>query len=298
MEKELSLENEPEEGADKPLAKMIIEIRDELYKKCFSKEARNKEGFDEKACIKQRKKRFLEEFSNNPEIVELMFGTLDLLDIQAEIKKLKENNELPPPDNELPPPELYQDITEYLYLISHFVNTCEDKKALIQMWLALLRFGEIKGRLNDARNIRNGVLAQVALHKALKKIGLDPKFALPKEDAYFSIDEWAESTKKKIAFQVKRVRELEKPVIINVDEIAFPAYKIKIPQLEEKSIFSVHCDLERFVTKKKIYEKIQQEKFRAYLVILPGEESGAIHGLTGEPKEEVVEALKKELFKN
>ncbi|MBI3632442.1 MAG: hypothetical protein HY225_03270 [Candidatus Vogelbacteria bacterium] len=95
----------------------------------------------------------------------------------------------------------YEDLTEDRFIISNFVlNNSQDKDLLNSFWLTLdLIAQEMKFMGTDVNprsnsypryidSLRSSVLSELAAYDTLKKIGLRPKLASPRQDAFEGVD--------------------------------------------------------------------------------------------------------------
>jgi hypothetical protein len=173
----------------------------------------------------------------------------------------------------------YRDVTEYQFLITHYVASHEgDPPALQEMWKALR---SIAGKKEDPRNFspfQRGVVTQVATHKIFKKLGFAPHLSHPEEDAFKKIDLWSDENH---AVQVKGTAE-EQFDIFETDKIGPAPVEVSGKDGKTRKLFD--SALRTFRTKLKSFGT----DVTGYFIVIP---SKMINFETGEPSDELVELV-------
>lgn len=176
-----------------------------------------------------------------------------------------------------------QSLTQYHFLISHFVEqNSDDKMFLEDFWRTIEQLGVALGNLRQAQIMRSGVLSQVAAYKIFKQLGQHPQLSHPREDAFEAIDMWSDAD---TAIQIKTGRETSDELLIDTDTIAFPSIESKEGDTVRHVSTELMHDIARFTTKSNLYGKKIGKKIKGYFAVIPRQ---TFDHVTGEPSEEVV----------
>ncbi|MFA5020754.1 MAG: hypothetical protein WC517_01690, partial [Patescibacteria group bacterium] len=142
------------------------------------------------------KSEYEENYPDQLESVEALFGIRSLLMKQGEIDKRKKEKQegLETKGDKESREEImgkFRDLTEYQFLFTHFlIKHSEDRVLLEEFWDAA---EQIAKRMNMSRELnmfRRGQISQVATYKIMEKIGHQPDLSHPDEDAFSAIDLW------------------------------------------------------------------------------------------------------------
>lgn len=236
------------------------------------------------------KKRMLAENAESTEWVEAIFGIHELIEKQIEIYKKKEKRERIDPRD-------FQDLTEYQFLIAHFVFTNrKNDEELIKFWMICNNIADTGRKKEVLNQLRSGIIGQVATARLLEESGANPSLSHPAEDAFKGIDLWANQGEE--AFQVKGYNKTKKVHIFESDEISFPAVKTVMQKGGEDVYFNGDeynfLKFPSFRIKISQYRKLTGRNFKGFLVLMP---RAGINRATGEPAPELVEQFKKEYKK-
>lgn len=89
--------------------------------------------------------------------------------------------------------KIYQGLTEFNFLWTHFVQTNKDKPKVLQdIWSRMEGMAKKSGSERAYMFSRSGVLTQVATMEIFAALGLNPNLSKPKDDAFSKIDMWVE----------------------------------------------------------------------------------------------------------
>ncbi len=176
----------------------------------------------------------------------------------------------------------YKDVTEYQFLITHYVATqAEDPSALKAMWHELREVAKSKNEDQNFNIFQRGVVTQVATHRIFKELGFNPQFSHPKDDAFKKIDLWSDATH---AVQVKGSAH-EAFGIFETDKIGPSPVEISGDGKTRKLFDS---DLRSFKTKLRSFGA----DVKGYFIVIP---SDKIDFATGKPSEELIELVKQKI---
>lgn len=175
----------------------------------------------------------------------------------------------------------YRDVTEYQFLITHYVaSQAEDPRMLPEMWHQLKDVARTKGEQPNFSMFQRGVVTQVATHRIFQELGFNPEFAHPNDDAFKKVDLWSDATH---AVQVKGSAH-ESFGIFETDEVG-PS-PVQITDGTTRKLFD--SDLRSFKTKLKSFG----EGVKGYFIVIP---SDTIDFTTGKPSEELVALVKQKI---
>ncbi len=282
MEKEIFSRKTPEEEklSSPLLRKEFNEEIDSLFQKEFLKAV---EAGDE-IKLAQWKRRYLNEYPDQTEGVEALFGLREFL---LKDKKIAEEREKEDYKIER---RRFQDLTEYQFLFTHFVvENGGDAEFLEKFWRMGQAISEKTGAAKQFGNLRQGILSQAAVYRILESIGEKPKLSHPAEDAFNAVDLW---TAEKAAVQVKASRALEKPAALESESAAFPAVEAKSEFQSRYYNAKYFHDNARFRTKIRDYGRQIGEEIKGYMLVIP---YSKIDSATGQPSPELVKFFKDKL---
>jgi hypothetical protein len=175
----------------------------------------------------------------------------------------------------------YRDVTEYQFLITHYVvSQAENPGALCEMWHALKEIARTKGEQQNFSMFQRGVVTQVATHRVFQELGFNPRFAHPSDDAFKKIDLWSDATH---AIQVKGSAR-ESFGIFETDKIG-PS-PVEIMDGKTRKLFD--GDIRSFRTKLKGFGA----DVKGYFIVIP---SDKIDFTTGKPSEELVALVRQKI---
>lgn len=176
----------------------------------------------------------------------------------------------------------YKDLTEYQFLISHYVISQGDNApALEEMWRELRAVSESKGEGPNFKMFRRGIVTQVATYRVFEELGLHPKNATPEQDAYKKVDLWSDDEH---AVQIKG-SAIEKFGIYKTDEVSPTSVEISGGG-GKRNVYD--NDIRSFRTKVRSFGK----NFKGYFIVIP---SDMIDFTTGKPKQELIELVRQEV---
>jgi len=83
----------------------------------------------------------------------------------------------------------HNNLTEYQFLITHYVaSDSENVSSLKDLWRQLREISRSKQEEQNFSMFQRGIVTQVAIHQVFKKLGFNPRFAHPRDDAEKKID--------------------------------------------------------------------------------------------------------------
>ena len=176
----------------------------------------------------------------------------------------------------------YRDVTEFQFLITHYVvSQAQDAPGLKEMWRQLREAAALKNEGQNFSMFQRGVVTQVATHRIFKELGFNPKISHPDEDAFKKIDMWSDD---KHAVQIKGSAH-ENFGIYETDEVGPAPVEIsedgKTRKLFDSQIRSFRTKLKSF-----------GNDVKGYFIVIP---SDKLDFATGEPSRELVELVKQKI---
>lgn len=176
----------------------------------------------------------------------------------------------------------YRDVTEFQFLITHYVISQAENPALLgDMWGRLKGISKTKNEGQNFSMFQRGVVTQVATHRIFKELGFNPKISHPEEDAFKKIDLWSDA---KHAVQVKGSAH-EEFGIYETDEVG-PAPVEVSEDGKTRKLFD--GALRSFRTKLKSFGS----DVKGYFIVIP---SDMLDFNTGKPSGELVELVRKKI---
>jgi hypothetical protein len=183
-------------------------------------------------------------------------------------------------DNELL--AAYRDVTEFQFLITHYVVSQEDNASLLkEMWSQLREIAQSENEGQNFSMFQRGVVTQVATHRIFKELGFHPKTAHPDEDAFKKIDLWSDE---RHAVQVKGSAR-EAFGIYETDEVSPTSVEISDDGKTRKLFDS---DIRSFKTKLRSFGG----NIKGYFIVIP---SPMLDFTTGKPSEELVALVRNKI---
>ncbi len=177
--------------------------------------------------------------------------------------------------------EAYRDMTEYQFLITHFVaSQAEHPEQLPALWRELKDIARDHEEQQNFSMFQRGVVTQVATHRIFKELGFAPRFAHPDEDAFKKVALWSDP---KHAVQIKGSSR-EEFGIYKTSEVG-PA-STEVSDGRTRRIFD--GDIRSFKTKLKSFG----EGVEGYFIVIP---SDKIDFTTGKPSEEIVKMVREKV---
>ncbi len=243
-----------------------------------------KESNEEK--IEQLKKSYQEEYPDQMETIEVIFGIRDFLEKAIQITDERKTSKEKISKNK------FRDLTEYQFLFTHFlVQNNKNREFLDLFWNVATEIAEKMNAKIKLDILRRGQISQVAVYRIVQELGQNPKLAHPDEDAFEAIDLWESADK---AIQIKGWEE-EVPAVFNVDEIVFPAMQVDNGK-HKKSLYN---SAEHFQSKNTIFRAKLKEygerlgkEFSGYMLAVP---YSKIDFINGEPAPELIEFFRDKL---
>lgn len=244
---------------------------------------------------------YLQKFPDQLEGVEALFGVMPFFGAQAQLDNVKEKQERISQNEKL---SLIQDITEYRFLLGHFILNNGDKSGFLRaFWDTIQQMaGEADQHLGTrysriAHSLRRSTLSQVATFKILREAGAEPTLSHPVEDAFHAVDLWADSEN---AIQIKGAFEDQQNdlLVVETDVAGFPGSEIEKENGEVHHIGNyVDQQLRGFMAKLSEYKPIYKEATgkeikKGYLVVIPYSKFDPV---TGNPSPDVVKTIKGKL---
>lgn len=181
--------------------------------------------------------------------------------------------------------KLFQNLTEYQFLLTHFIITNNKNKEMLSFFWEAAKRNAGKEYQWRFEKLKRSVLTQSAIFHACEKLGIRPKLSHPSEDAFSAIDMWVMGDS---VIQVKGDMHLSEPFIVSVDEIDFPG--LKISSADKRNYYN--NGYSRFRRKLAAYRKTKEKNINAFFVILPHK---GFDPITGEPDDKVVDFFREEL---
>ncbi|MCD6471013.1 hypothetical protein J7K86_00565 [bacterium] len=228
------------------------------------------------------KKEFIKKNRSEALVIEILFGIRDILKaerfLEAHRGQRIENKKFK---------EIMRTLTEWQFMATHLmIYAGKNRKFCENFWS---KYGEIYRLFSkdNPRGHKKGIIGQVAVYRIMKELGLNPRLSHPDEDAFEKTDLWVYYPKeeKNIAIQTKYTSRVKKPIFISTDEINYPAI---LQQEKEKNMYFAHKDIEEMFHLK---QRCQKKNEKGFYVALP---DGSVDNLTGQPKEWILEEIKKE----
>ena len=233
---------------------------------------------DDERAIARLKERYLAEFPDQLEGVEVLFGIREFLEQSIELGRRRGR-----PDY-LAEAKPFQDITEYQFLFTHYLLSAGEDKAFLQrFWSVADQIADRTGQRAELDKLRRGLLSQVAAFRVLQALGREPHLSHPSEDAFRAVDLWAGDD---TAIQVKgEARRLDEPAVIEVDDVAFPAVETR--SVDDRAHFNanLHKTHARFRMRLREYGQLTGRAYRGYVLVIPNQK---IDFVTGEPAPELI----------
>ncbi len=177
----------------------------------------------------------------------------------------------------------YKDVTEYQFLVTHYVaSQMENAPALKELWSRLREKARLQKEEQNFNMFQRGIVTQVATHKIFKELGFQPRFSHPRDDAFKKIDLWSDA---KHAVQVKGSAH-ESFGIFETDEVG-PA-PVEISQ-DGKTRKLFDSDLRSFKTKLRSFGA----DVKGYFIVIP---SDKIDFTTGQPSKELIDLVRQKIY--
>jgi hypothetical protein len=276
--------------------------------------------------VDQLKKEFYSKFPDQLELIEVVFGFIDFTfnQVQINFKKAfeKELENLKFGQSDIRGPDIFRQLTEYQFLVTHYVlSNNQDAKFMEKFW-KLLRaiYVEIANAINKElcnlslerksltrsvfRWFKSGILAQVAAFEILKELGMSPQISHPDQDAFYSFDLIArterEEDNKQIVVQVKSEKGITYPIIFKfkidgtIKELSFPSSSDPLSSEKKKffPLIKVLKEIKYLLRGIRIYKESVGEEVTGYLIFIPY--SGIDHN-TGKPSQEIVDYCREKI---
>lgn len=246
--------------------------------------------------IERLKAKYIGNFQEELEGVEVLFGIRDFLRKQRTVAALQEEwkrGEGPELSDEVRM-NLFRELTEYQFLFTHYILfNSTNKKFMEIFWQAAETMAVRAGFLKEFKDLRAGQISQVAVFKILEQLGRKPKLSHPEDDAFRAIDLWTEDHE---AFQIKGWQE-DVPAVVESDHVSFPAASVDEPAQSQRTYYHT-VDLMRkhdlFRAKVERYGRHIGRKIRSYFFVVPYPK---IDPVTGEPSAELVDFFREEMKK-
>lgn len=236
--------------------------------------------------IEDLKKKYQEEYPDQMEAIEVIFGIRDFLNKAIEVDTERKTSK-----NRVEKSK-FRNLTEYQFLFTHFlVQNNKDRGFLNVFWDVATTIAEKMNAERELNILRRGQISQVAVFRIIQELGQNPKLSHPDEDAFEAIDLWESGDK---AIQIKGWDE-EVPAVFNTDEVVFPAMQVDTTKNKGKLYGSV----EYFKSKNSIFRaKIKEygdrlgKEFDGYMLAVP---YSKIDFVNGEPAPELIEFFREKL---
>ena len=235
--------------------------------------------------FKQLRETYLNQYPEEQEMIEVFFDTLSSLSAQKQLRKDKTLNREQRR-------EKIKQLTEYEYLLTHFLVNNQNKLILKNFWQRLEQIATIAKKEYEFKSMKQGVLGQVAIFLSLDRLGLDPQLAHPRLDMYDKIDlQIPESTNqgREVEVQIKSSQKLSSPELFSSANV----YPVSIETHNQDGYQDI--TEQRFAQENKAFQiavdRYKQQKHKnvkAYLIATPFSE---IDHDTGEPSEKLIQFL-------
>jgi len=218
--------------------------------------------------IKELEEVYLREYPDQLEGVTILFEMANFLNLSVQVASDKEEFKAKKDD--------FEYLTQYQFLLTDFiVYNGKDKAFMEKFWKVWAKIAQDQNLLNEFNKLKRGIMSQVAVHRLFAELGFAPKLSHPREDAFDAIDIWTERGE---VVQIKGTR-------------------VPATQIEHKSTLKylnsyMFQEAQRFRAKLKRYNQRTGKDAKGYFVVIPYSKFDPI---TGEPDEDFVRQVKKEL---
>lgn len=232
--------------------------------------------------LRQLRSRYEAEYPDQLEGVDVLLEFPAYVDLQRQIQSLPRIARSH--EEKEAKKEIFQSLTEYHFLISHFVEqNGDDKNFLEKFWGIMEELGATQGNLRQVQIMRSGVLSQVAALKIFEQLGQHPKLSHPDQDAFDAIDMWTDGD---VAVQIKTGRNRDDELLLDADDVAFPGVQMNDADGSTRIVNTdLMHDVARFHTKSSAYGDRIGKKVSGYYAVIPKQ---TYDHVTGNPSEEIV----------
>ncbi len=192
-------------------------------------------------------------------------------------------------------PEVSRNFAEYNYLISHFFADSNITRTYGQVfWTVMRKTAEYLGFKDQLMKLQSGIMAQVAVHKAMKAIGEKVELSTPKEDVYNQVDLWTEhSGQKRKAIQIKALDRNFGTFLEETEWIDFPSTAEINPNRERHFISKNLKRMNSFSVSLDKYRKETGKDVRAWWVGIP---MSSIDFATGDVRLKTLEMFREKVL--
>jgi len=239
------------------------------------------------AKIAELRKLYIEKYPDQLEGVESLFGLKQFFEDQSAIDvSVAAGEEL---GKRTP---LYQNLTEYNFLLTDFIGSNGDDKAFLQkFWGVLEVIAREVEHMHVFQMLQRAIVTQVATGKIFEKLGEKTRLSHPSEDAFKSIDLWTDGG----AIQIKGTSG--KAAFLKTDTISFPGIEVARKDVNEQAkTYHINSNVfnqaQRFHAKLSEYRKLIKKDVEGYFLVIP---YNKIDFITGEPAPDLVEFVKKQI---
>lgn len=239
--------------------------------------------------IGRLKAEYYEKFPDQLEGVEIIFGLENYLNDQAIVDSYKEEHK-----SFADIRDKFQSLTEYNFLLTHFIhNNRNDKEFLQKMWAVLEEIAKNRsGRdLDRFHMLQRGTVTQVATQRLFEEAGFRPRISHPAEDAFHAIDLWTDTA----AIQIKGDNNKKADIVfLETDTIAFPGIEATKEEAKEQAeTYHINSYMfqgaQKFHAKLSQYREFMQKDVKGYFLIVPHHK---IDFVTGEPSDDMIQLVK------
>ena len=233
--------------------------------------------------IRKKRRKYENEYPDQLEGITILFGLKDFFETQRTLQEGvysgRDKKEFAKEKEEL---------TQFHFLISHFVELNSNNKPFMKnFWHTLEHLSHRIDFRHEFDALKASTLTQVAVYKIFQELECNPRWAIPKEDAFHGIDLWAD----KDPVQVKGTKR-NKPSVYEVDAVSFPGVEAKIQRVAGHYNSSTFLESQILHGKWEEYAKVIGRSLKGYVIQVPYSE---IDGDTGDPSSDLVETVRSAL---
>ena len=245
-----------------------------------------------KGEIARLKQEYQEKYPDQLEGVEIIFGFENSLNDQEIVNSYKKEHKSFENIR-----DVFQSLTEYKFLLTHFVHSNRNDRAFLEKFWAVLEALAKKGGGKDLYqflSLQRSTATQVATMRLFEEAGFNPHISHPAEDAFHAIDLWVDAA----AVQIKGDSKKEAGIsFFETGTVAFPGVGVgrKARRKFKKQAARYHINsylfyqAQKFHVKLSRYREFTQKDIRGYFLIVPEHKVDLI---TGEPTPDLIQLIK------
>jgi hypothetical protein len=193
--------------------------------------------------------------------------------------------------------QLFVELTQYQYLLTHFIkNNIENREFIKNFWAVLERLAENTNFSSRFEIIKKGILTQVATYKIFEYLHKHPHLSHPEQDAFEAIDLLTETGD---AIQIKST-QTEKPEFIEIDtQVAVGGVEVEDKRKKTVANISSHYQYKVQLAGEKMESYINRmnqggaRRVKAFMLVVP---MNMVDQITGKPNTELVKFVENNLI--